>query len=148
MGHSKAERDASTEAFGFIEERLAGREDIWGSGAKPYVDRRFWELMRAWFKADLKVGLMTAIVFNTNTFMFRTGSAIALAVGAYLFLNDLATIGAAYLIFHYTSLLGAPVQSLTRQLTALQTGDGQPVQDHGAVPGAEDRFGRGGQSFS
>lgn len=120
VGHSKAERDASTEAFGFIEERLAGREDIWAIGGKPHVDRRFWELMRTWFKADLTVGLMTAIVFNTNTFMFRAGSAIALAVGAYLFLNDLATIGAVYLIFHYTSLLGAPVQSMTRQLTALQ----------------------------
>ena len=120
VAHSKAERDASTDTFGFIEERLAGREDIWSSGAKPYVDRRFRELLRAWFRVELKVGLMTAIVFNTNTIMFRTGSAIALAVGAYLFLNDLATIGAAYLIFHYTSLLGAPVQSMTRQLTALQ----------------------------
>ena len=120
VAHSKAERDASTETFGFIEERLSGREDIWSSGGKPYVDRRFRELLRGWFRTELKVGLMTAIVFNTNTVMFRTGSAIALAVGAYLYLNDLATIGAAYLIFHYTSLIGAPVQSMTRQLTALQ----------------------------
>ena len=120
VAHSKAERDASTDTFGFIEERLSGREDIWSTGAKPYVDRRFRELLRAWFRTDLKVGLMTAIVFNTNTTMFRAGSAIALAVGAYLFLNDLATIGSVCLIFHYTSLLGAPVQSMTRQLTALQ----------------------------
>ena len=120
VAQSKAERDASTETFGFIEERLSGREDIWSSGAKPYVDRRFRELLRGWFRTELKVGLMTAMVFNTNTVMFRTGSAISLAVGAYLFLNDLATIGTAYLIFHYTSLLGAPVQSMTRQLTALQ----------------------------
>ena len=120
VAHSKAERDASTETFGFIEERLAGREDIRASGAGPYVDRRFRQLVRAWFRAELKVGLMTAIVFNTNTLMFRTGSAVALAVGAYLYLNGHATIGTAYLIFHYTSLLGAPVMSLTRQLTALQ----------------------------
>ena len=120
VGHSKAERDASTDTFGFIEERLAGREDIRARGAKPYVDRRFWELMRAWFRAEVKVGLMTAIVFNTNTFMFSAGSAIALAVGAYLFLNDLATIGAVYLIYHYVNLLGTPVQSLARELTALQ----------------------------
>ena len=120
VAHSKAERDASTDTFGFIEERLAGREDIWASGGKPHVDRRFWRLMRVWFRAELRVGLMTAIMFNTNTFMFRAGSAIALAVGAYLFLNGHATIGAVYLVFHYTTLLGAPVQSLTRELTALQ----------------------------
>ena len=120
VAHSKAERDASTETFGFIEERLSGREEIWANGAKPYVDRRFRELMRVWFRADLRAGLMTAIMFDINGFMFRVGSAMSLAVGAYLFLNDLATIGTVYLIFHYTSLIGTPVQSMTRQLNTLQ----------------------------
>ena len=120
VAHSRAERDASTETFGFIEERLSGREEIWANGAKPYVDRRFRELMRVWFRADLRAGLMTAIMFDINGFMFRVGSAMSLAVGAYLFLNDLATIGTVYLIFHYTSLIGTPVQSMTRQLNTLQ----------------------------
>ena len=120
VAHSKEERDASTETFGFIEERLAGREEIWANRAKPYVQRRFHELMRAWFRADLRAGLMTGIVYNTNGLMFRLGSVIALAVGAYLFLNDLATIGAVYLIFHYTSLLGTPLEGMTRQLNSLQ----------------------------
>ena len=120
VAHSKVERDASTETFGFIEERLSGREEIWATRAKPYVDRRFRELMRAWFRADLRAGLMTGIMFNTNGFMFRVGSAISLAVGAYLFLNDLASIGTVYLIFHYTSLIGTPVQGMTRQLNNLQ----------------------------
>ena len=120
VAHSRAERDASTETFGFIEERLSGREEIWANGAKPYVDRRFRELMRTWFRADIRAGLMTAIMFDINGFMFRVGSAVSLAVGAYLFLNDLATIGTVYLIFHYTSLIGTPVQSVTRQLNTLQ----------------------------
>ena len=120
VAHSRAERDASTETFGFIEERLSGREEIWANKAKPYVDRRFRELMRTWFRADIRAGLMTAIMFDINGFMFRVGSAVSLAVGAYLFLNDLATIGTVYLIFHYTSLIGTPVQSVTRQLNTLQ----------------------------
>ena len=120
VAHSKAERDASTATFGFIEERLSGREEIWANGARPYVVRRFRELMRVWFRADLRAGLMTGIMFNINGFMFKVGSAISLAVGAYLFLNDLATIGTVYLIFHYTSLIGTPVQSMTRQLNSLQ----------------------------
>ena len=120
VAQSKEERDASTETFGFIEERLSGREEIWANRAKPYVQRRFRELMRAWFRADLRAGLMTGIVYNTNGLMFRLGSAIALAVGAYLFLNDLATIGTVYLIFHYTSLLGTPLEGMTRQLNSLQ----------------------------
>ena len=51
VAHSKAERDASTDAFSFVEERLSGREETWANNAKPYVDRRFRELMRKWFRA-------------------------------------------------------------------------------------------------
>ena len=120
VAHSKAERDASTDAFSFVEERLSGREETWANNAKPYVDRRFRELMRKWFRAELNAGLMTGIVYNTNAFMFRVGSAVALAVGAYLFLSGLATIGTVYLIFHYTSLLVAPFESMARQLNQLQ----------------------------
>ena len=120
VAHSKAERDASTETFGFIEERISSREEIRVNRVKPYVDRRFRELMRRWFRAEMKAGLMTGIVYNTNNFIFRVGGAIALAVGAYLYLNGSMTIGTVYLIFHYTSLLGAPVESMTRQLNALQ----------------------------
>ena len=120
VAHWKKERDASTDTFGFIEERLSGREDIRTNGAKSYVDRRFRELMRAWFRAELKAGLMTGIVYNTNGLMFRAGSAIALGVGAYLFLRDLSTIGSVFLIFHYTSLLRAPIERLARQLNDLQ----------------------------
>ena len=120
VAHWKATRDASTDTFGFIEERLSGREDIRTNAAKSYVVRRFHELMRIWFLTELKAGLMTGIVFNTNGFMFRVGSAIALGVGAYLFLRDLTTIGTVYLIFHYTSMLGMPIQSMTRQLNSLQ----------------------------
>ena len=120
VAHWKKERDASTDTFGFIEERLSGREDIRTNGAKSYVDRRFRELMRAWFRAELKAGLMTGIVYNTNGLMFRAGSAIALGVGAYLFLRNLSTIGSVFLIFHYTSLLRAPIERLARQLNDLQ----------------------------
>ena len=130
IAHWKKERDASTDTFGFIEEQLSGREDIRTNAAKSYVDRRFRELMRTWFRAELKAGLMTGIVFNTNGFMFRTGSAIALGVGAYLFLSDLITIGSVFLIFHYTSLLGTPIQSMTRQLNDLQKATASLVRIH------------------
>ena len=33
--------------FGFLEERLAGTEDIRAANAQPYVLRRFYELTRS-----------------------------------------------------------------------------------------------------
>ena len=41
----KANREASADTFGFLEERLAGTEDIRSNDAKPYVMRRFHELI-------------------------------------------------------------------------------------------------------
>ena len=45
--HWTTARQASADHFGFLEERLAGTEDIRSCGAMAYVMRRFYELMRA-----------------------------------------------------------------------------------------------------
>ena len=78
------------------------------------------EFLRSWFRKELKAGLMTSIVLNTSWFMFATGRALALGVGAYLFLDDIVTIGTVYLIFHYTNLLNRPIEVFTQQLDAFQ----------------------------
>ena len=118
--HWKASREASADTFGFIEERLSGREDIRSSAAVPYVVRRFYEFMRNWFRKELKAGFMTSAILNTTWFMFAVGRVVALGVGAYLFLNDFVTIGTVYLIFHYTNLLNRPIEVFTSQIDSLQ----------------------------
>ena len=120
VAHWKATREASTETYGFLEERLSGREDIRTNAARPYVIRRFYEFLRVWFRKALRASLMTSIVLNTTWFMFAIGRVVALGVGAYLFLNDFITIGTAYLIFHYTILLNRPLERFTSQLDGLQ----------------------------
>jgi ATP-binding cassette subfamily B protein/ATP-binding cassette subfamily C protein len=52
--HWTAERQASAELFGFLEERLSGTEDIRSNGAEAYIMRRFYELMRTLLKRSLK----------------------------------------------------------------------------------------------
>ena len=120
VAHWKATRQASAETYGFLEERLSGREDIRTSAARPYVTRRFYEFMRAWFRKELRASVMTSIVLNTTWFMFAIGRVVALGVGAYLFLGEVITIGTVYLIFHYTNLLNRPIEVFTNQLDAFQ----------------------------
>ena len=120
VAHWKATREASAETYGFLEERLSGREDIRTNAARPYVIRRFYEFLRVWFRKELRASLMTSIVLNTTWFMFAIGRVVALGVGAYLFFNDFVTIGTAYLIFHYTNLLNRPIERFTNQVDALQ----------------------------
>ena len=116
----KANREASADTFGFLEERLAGTEDIRSNDAKPYVMRRFHELMRSWYDKALKAGLMSSIMFSTTMFMFGVGSAISLSLGAYLYFGGAISLGTVYLIFHYTQMLVMPINRFTQQLDSFQ----------------------------
>jgi ABC-type multidrug transport system fused ATPase/permease subunit len=118
--HWEAARQASAELFGFIEERLAGTEDIRASGARAYVMSLFYRLMRALYRKSLKAGLMVNIMINATSLSFSIGSAVAFAVGAYLYRGDLLSIGTVYLIFYYSRLMMWPIMRLTRQLEDLQ----------------------------
>ena len=116
----KANREASADTFGFLEERLSGTEDIRSNDAKPYVMLRFHELMRNWYQKALKAGLMSSVMFSTTMFMFGVGSAISLSLGAYLYFGDWITLGTVYLIFHYTQMLVMPINRFTQQLDNFQ----------------------------
>ena len=116
----RAVREASAQTFGFIEERLSGREDIRTSAARPYVMLGFHRRIRDWFRRELVASIMISLVLNTAWFSFSVGTAVALGVGSWLFLNDLATIGTVYLIVHYTRMLLEPIEHFTQQINNLQ----------------------------
>jgi len=119
--HWKAEREASAEQFGFLEERLAGTEDIRSSGAKAYVMRRFSELMRELMRKTLKAMLMMNIMINSTQLLFAISTATAFAISAYLFQQGLIpTIGTVYIIFHYSNMVMMPINRITRQMQTLQ----------------------------
>ena len=121
-------REASAQTFGFLEERLTGREDIRTSAARLYVMRRFYEHIRNWFRKSLKASLMISLVLNTTWFSYSVGTAVSLGVGSYLFLNGHITMGTVYLIFHYTTMLAQPIERFTQQLNNLQRATGSIVR--------------------
>jgi ATP-binding cassette subfamily B protein len=118
--HWKAEREASAEQYGFLEERLAGTEDIRSSGAKPYVMRRFYTLMRQLQAKTLKAWMMGNIMVNLMEVLFAISNGVAFAISAYLFAQGAITIGTVYIIFHYSNMLMRPINRITRQMQNLQ----------------------------
>jgi ATP-binding cassette subfamily B protein len=118
--HWTAERKASADLFGFLEERLAGTEDIRANGAEAYVMYHFYRLMRDLMQRSLKAALMVNILLNTSFFLFALGNAAAFAVGALLFQDRVLTIGTVYIVFHYTTMLERPIRQITRQMEDLQ----------------------------
>ena len=115
-----AERESNARLFGFIEERLAGLDDIRANGAGAYVMRGFHRWMRDLFHTERKAWVMEAWLWIITTALFIVGYALALASGAYLFQAGSMSIGTVYLIFQYTEMLRRPLEQLTEQLKEFQ----------------------------
>jgi ABC-type multidrug transport system fused ATPase/permease subunit len=118
--HWTAERQASADLFGFLEERLAGTEDIRANGGQSYTMRHFYQLMRELLQRSLKAGMMVNILYNAMFFLFALGIAAAFAVGAWLFYQKVLTIGSVYIIFAYTNMLERPIDQIMHQVEDLQ----------------------------
>jgi len=118
--HWKAERQASADLFGFLEERLCGTEDIRANGAERYAMRRFYVLMRDLLRKSLKATLMFNILFNASFFLFALGTAAAFAVSAWLFDKQILTLGTVYVVFFYSNMLQRPIDQITHQMGSLQ----------------------------
>ena len=116
----KANRDASTETYGFMEERLAGREDIRTSAAQPYVMKGYFDHMWAWFRVRVRAAFVSSVVFTSAMFFFSAGVAISLAVAAYLFIEGEITIGTVILILQYTQLVLYPIISMSQEMARVQ----------------------------
>ncbi len=116
----KANREESTKTYGFIEERLAGREDVRTSGAQSYVMKGYFDHMWRWFRVRIKAAFVSNVVTGVTETIYGVGLAVALAVGAYLFFEGQITIGTVFLIFGYSRLVIAPIYQMSDEVEALQ----------------------------
>ena len=118
--HWAAQRQASAELFGFLEERLAGTEEIRANGAESHVMRGFYVHMRDLLNRSLRAGLMVNLMLNSSILLFALATAAAFAVGAQRYYAGVLTIGSVYIVFHYTNMLERPINHIVRQLQDLQ----------------------------
>jgi len=121
----KAERQAQSEFYGFLEERLGGTEDIRANGAVGYVLRQMKLLFRRVYIVSRKAYMAsTALNWGFTEGMLALGSVLALGLGGTLMLRGDITIGAVYLVFHYNTMLQWPLNQLARQLRDMQSASG------------------------
>lgn len=116
----KKMREAVADLFGYLEERLAGTEDIRSSGAVDYVLLGLYKLsvrvLGFWRSAQRRF----IVVRATAGVMMTIGAGMAMALSYYLFGESQITIGTAYLIINYTNLLRRPIRELSQQVESLQ----------------------------
>lgn len=117
-----AARAASADLFGFLEERLAGTEDLRTSGATAIAHAQVGLAARSdtLLRRQRRAGLLGNTISGTMIVLFAIGTALSLGLGTYLYRGGMITIGTVYLLFSYTEMLRRPIEQITRQLSDLQ----------------------------
>jgi ATP-binding cassette subfamily B protein len=123
-GRWAAANQSSAELSGFIEERLAGAEDIRAAGAVPYMLYRLQCLMRGWLQKYRAAFMLSSLVFNFTNLLSVAGYALGLALAVLLYMRHDVSIGTAYLIVAYAGMLARPLHSLREQARQLQQAGG------------------------
>jgi ATP-binding cassette, subfamily B, bacterial len=119
--YQKAQRDAETELFGFLEERLSGTEDIRSSGAVDYVLCKLYQLQTIILKRWRKTWTMNLLCINTTSGLLLTaGFGLTFIMGYTLYREGILSLGTVFLIVQYTNLISRPIRDLSQQVENMQ----------------------------
>ncbi len=118
--HYAAEREGYSRLYGFLEERLTAIEDIRTNGASGYILERFFAVNRDAYGRVLRSEKMGAALNAITTILFAFGHALGMGMGIWLYSEGVFSVGAVYLVLHYTAMLRWPLFQLSRQINDLQ----------------------------
>ncbi len=121
LPHHRARRQAEADLYGFIEEQLAGTEDIRSSGAMDFSIRELYRFQAAILTHDRKAHFKRWLIENVTGLALTIGSILAITGGYWLYSGGLITIGTVYLFINYISLLEEPIWAMTHEIESFQT---------------------------
>jgi ATP-binding cassette, subfamily B, bacterial len=119
--HQKARREAEANMYGFLEEQLAGTEDIRSSGAMDHSIRELFRHQAVILTHNRRAHFKSWIIDNSMGFALVTGNLLAITSGYWLYTAGLITIGTVYLFVHYINLLEEPFWAMTHEIESFQT---------------------------
>jgi ABC-type multidrug transport system fused ATPase/permease subunit len=119
--HEKARREAEARLFGFVEEQLAGTEDIRACGAVDYSLRELTRLQSAIWRANRRAQLRRWNIQTVMGALLVVGNILAVVGGYVLYRSGSVSIGTVYLLISYFGLLEEPIWAMSRQVEGLQT---------------------------
>jgi ATP-binding cassette, subfamily B, bacterial len=114
------ERQASARLFGFLEERLAGLDDLRANGGSAHTMRRYYEYMRDFFYKWRHAWMLRAIIILIAVALFVAIFILALSLGAALYQAGAVSLGTVYLFSAYIGMLQRPLNQITEQMQDLQ----------------------------
>ena len=119
--HQKARREAEAQLYGFVEEQLAGTEDIRSSGAVDFSIHELFRHQSVILVHNRKSHFKRWIIENAMGFALMVGNLLAITSGYWLYTAGLITVGTVYLFVHYINLLEEPFWAMTHEIESFQT---------------------------
>nr|WP_229777744.1 ABC transporter ATP-binding protein [Deinococcus seoulensis] len=117
---TRLERESSARLFGFVEERLTGLEDIRSLGAGGHHLNRFLSVQREFFTRSINSWRRRSVVWQLSMLLFAVGYVAVLSTAVGLYAAGTITLGTAFLMYQYMTLVEEPIDQLTQQLQDLQ----------------------------
>ncbi|MCY1704250.1 ABC transporter ATP-binding protein [Deinococcus sp. SL84] len=117
---TRRERESSAQLYGYVEERLAGLDDVRALGAGEHHLRGFLKVQREFFHSFLASWKARATVWQLSMGLFAAGYVVILASAAGLYAAGTITLGTAFLLYSYMSMVEEPIDQLSQQLQDLQ----------------------------
>jgi ABC-type multidrug transport system fused ATPase/permease subunit len=121
---AEEERETSAQLYGFIEERLAGIEDIRANGGGAASMASFVPVSTDFFDRTRTAWRKRAQFWVASNTAFWSGDIIALVLGVVLVSADAITVGTAFLLLQYTQLVRAPIEQVSQEFQELQKAAG------------------------
>ena len=121
-------REAAANLHGFVEERLAGIEDLKALGGLVHALRRMAALIAVQVRRARRAYSLGTLVWPVVNVVMGIGSGLILAWGGVLVLRGEMTMGTVYLLFSYLSLMFWPFEDLADQMEELQKAGGSLVR--------------------
>ncbi len=117
---SKSEREVSASAYGFIEERLAGIEDIRANGGGPFALRSLQKVLRQMLLKGRQAWMRRSRFWFVLITLFSLGDVVALGLGSELLFSGSISLGAIVLFYMYAQILWQMVEQIIQQMADLQ----------------------------
>lgn len=117
---SGLEREAHAELFGFVEERLAGIEDLRANGGGPFAMHAFEGVMHRFFGRVRRAWMLRSVVWLSSYLGFIVGLMITLVFAVIGVTDGTLTLGMGYAAFQYMFLLHDPIEQISQQLQEVQ----------------------------
>ena len=114
------QREATASLYGFIEERLAGTQDIRSSAAENHTLQGFYDRTRAHIGLTTRARFRDGLTWLANGMLTAGATTIAFVVPIILLRRGDITVGGAFVIYFYAQLLVQPLANVSQQVEQLQ----------------------------